>query len=110
MRYRSHEVLTPSTQKVWWNRAIENDIIKYKLELDDEPNKITVPQEAISCTVYSCEVGLHDYALQQYYNEIVNAPLHAAEKSIGLPYKSKKVMTLIYQSGINRYQNIVIEP
>ena len=88
MCYRSHDVLTPSTQKVRWNRAIENDIIMYKLELDNELNKITIPREAISCTVYSCKVGLHDYALQQYYNEIVNALLHAAEKSI--PYKSRK--------------------
>ena len=78
--YKSREVLTPSTQKMQWNRASEKDIIMYKLELDKELNKITAPQEAISCTDYSCKV--HDYALQQYYNEIVNALIHAEEKSI----------------------------
>ena len=84
--YRSREVLTPSTQKVQWNRANEKDIIMYKLELDNELNKITAPQEAISCTDYSCKV--HDYALQQYYIEIVNALIHAADKSI--PCENKR--------------------
>ena len=96
--YKSREVLTPSTQKMQWNRASEKDIIMYKLELDNELNKITAPQEAISCTDYSCKV--HDYALQQYYNEIVNALIHAAEKYI--PCKSKRGSDL-HIPGWNKY-------
>ena len=84
--YRSREVLTPSTQKVQCNRASKKYIIMYKLELDNELNTITAPQEAISCTDYSCKV--HDYALQQYSNEIVNALIHAADKS--MPCKNKR--------------------
>ena len=102
--YKSREVLTPSTQKMQWNRASEKEIIMYKLEY--KLNKITAPQEAISCTDYSCKV--HDYALQQYYNEIVNALIHAAEKSI--PCKSKRGSDLHIPGGTNMYQNIVIEP
>ena len=96
--YKSHEVLTLSTQKVWWNQASEKDIIIYKLELDNKLNKITAPQEAISCTDYSCKV--HDYAIQQYYNKIVNALLHAAKKSI--PCKSKRDSD-VHIPGWNKY-------
>ena len=104
--YKSREVLTPCTQKMQWNRASERDIIMYKLELENKLNKITAPQEAISCTDYSCKV--HDYALQQYYNEILDALIHAAEKSI--PCKSKRGSDLHIPGGTNMYQNIVIEP
>ena len=63
--YKSREVLTPSTQKMQWNRASEKEIIMYKLELDISLIKLLHLRK-----LFHVQITLVKYTIMRY-NSII---------------------------------------